>query len=274
MTYYTRDTCIKKYLIFPKPLMGMKLPATAMLLYIILLDRCSLSKRSNWVDEAGHVYINYTIQHLQEALGKKESSVKNALQQLEIAGLIERVHQGVGRPNRIYVLLPEDGNAAARAPENCPPDSQNSGSPAAKIPATIHTDDTHPDVPNHSEKLALGRHNNVNLTRAEYEDLTADVPNIDGYIELFSEYIYTNGDRYRDHASTIRMWYQRDRLKNADPPKKVSGVQPSGELGKSEQEAIQMILENKLEDTYIGDDIAPWELEIMQSPENKMNHRR
>ena len=39
-------------------------------------------------------------------------TVKRSLNELEIAGLIMRVRQGVGEPNRIYVLIPGKEDAA------------------------------------------------------------------------------------------------------------------------------------------------------------------
>ncbi|RHR00066.1 DeoR family transcriptional regulator, partial [Clostridium sp. AF20-17LB] len=39
-------------------------------------------------------------------------TVKRSLNELENAGLIMRVRQGVGEPNRIYVLIPGKEDAA------------------------------------------------------------------------------------------------------------------------------------------------------------------
>ena len=41
-------------------------------------------------------------------------TVKRSLNELETAGLIMRVRQGVGEPNRIYVLIPGKEDAAER----------------------------------------------------------------------------------------------------------------------------------------------------------------
>ena len=42
-------------------------------------------------------------------LSRSPMTVKRSLNELEIAGLIMRVRQGVGEPNRIYVLIPGKG---------------------------------------------------------------------------------------------------------------------------------------------------------------------
>ena len=39
-------------------------------------------------------------------------TVKRSLNELETAGLIMRVRQGIGEPNRIYVLIPGKEDAA------------------------------------------------------------------------------------------------------------------------------------------------------------------
>ena len=43
---------------------------------------------------------------------RNSMTVKRSLNELETAGLIMRVRQGVGEPNRIYVLIPGKEDAA------------------------------------------------------------------------------------------------------------------------------------------------------------------
>ncbi len=76
----------------------------AKLLYGILLDRMNLSARNGWLDEAGRVYIIYTIEEIKESLGCAEKKAVKLLDELEKkAELIERKRQGLGKPNLIYV---------------------------------------------------------------------------------------------------------------------------------------------------------------------------
>lgn len=76
----------------------------AKLLYGILLDRMNLSARNGWLDEAGHVYIIFTIEEIKESLGCAEKKAVKLLDELEKkAELIERKRQGLGKPNLIYV---------------------------------------------------------------------------------------------------------------------------------------------------------------------------
>lgn len=100
---------------------------TAKLVYSLLLDRTSLSKKNGWVDEKGHIYIVFPVANIAQTIHKGMTVVKEALRELEKAGLIERKrHFSV--PNTIYVKLPDGrktdqrmaGKAAIVEPENRP----------------------------------------------------------------------------------------------------------------------------------------------------------
>lgn len=76
----------------------------AKLLYGILLDRMNLSAKNGWMDEAGRVYIIYTIDEIKGSIGCAEKKAVKLLDELERkCGLIERKRQGLGKPNLIYV---------------------------------------------------------------------------------------------------------------------------------------------------------------------------
>ena len=78
--------------------------ADAKLLYGILLDRMNLSAKNGWLDEAGRVYIIFTIEEIKESLGCAEKKAVKLLDELEKkAELIERKRQGLGKPNLSYV---------------------------------------------------------------------------------------------------------------------------------------------------------------------------
>lgn len=77
------------------------LSTDAKLLYGILLDRISLSKKNGWIDGDGYVYIIYTIAELQELLRMSHTTVTKLLYELDSVhgiGLIERYRQGNNRP--------------------------------------------------------------------------------------------------------------------------------------------------------------------------------
>ena len=76
----------------------------AKIIYGILLDRMSLSRKNGWLDSEGRVYIFYTVEEITEAFHCAAQKAVKLLAELENkAGLIERKRQGLGRPNLIYV---------------------------------------------------------------------------------------------------------------------------------------------------------------------------
>ena len=80
------------------------LSTDAKTLYGILLDRMNLSAANGWMDQAGRVYIIYTVEEIMAALSCGNKKAVSLLAELEQkAGLIERKRQGLGKPNLIYV---------------------------------------------------------------------------------------------------------------------------------------------------------------------------
>ena len=90
--------------------------ALAKQLYGLFLDRLDLSLKNGWFDEDGRVYIIYTLKEAMDALGCANQKATKLFSELEKYGLIERKHQGLCKPNLIYVLdfldRSEDGNAS------------------------------------------------------------------------------------------------------------------------------------------------------------------
>lgn len=89
------------------------LSTEAKLLYGLLLDRMQISIRNGWLDQEGRVFIYYTIDAVMEALScgnKKAGTLLAELDDRKGIGLITRIRQGLGKPDRIYVhkcVLPE-----------------------------------------------------------------------------------------------------------------------------------------------------------------------
>ena len=80
-----------------------KLSSDAKLLYGLLLDRVSLSKKNGWVDEDGRVYVVYTLENIMLSLNCSDKTATKMMVDLEEHGLIERKRQGQGKPVIIYV---------------------------------------------------------------------------------------------------------------------------------------------------------------------------
>ena len=117
------------------------LSTDAKLVYGMLLDRSSLSRENNWIDEKGRVYIKFSLKSLQDAMGCSEKSATKYFQELENIGIIDRIKQGQGKPAIIYVktykppnnlLVKDRNNYGSRTeevtglePQNLPPNNTN-----------------------------------------------------------------------------------------------------------------------------------------------------
>ena len=139
-------------------LLKMEISQTAKLLYSLLLDRSTLSQKNKWQDDKGRIYIIYPIAEIAEILDKGSTTIKGALNELDMAGLLERERGGFSAPNRLYVKVPRvpqvqfsdqlmAGNPTLTEPENRPTDGQKTdlsrlhegGSPrGAKCPPRSH----------------------------------------------------------------------------------------------------------------------------------------
>lgn len=76
---------------------------SAKLLYMLLLDRVSLSSQNNWVDCDNKIFIYYTQAEAMSKLKLGNKKVCSLFKELESFNLISRVKQGFSKPDLIYV---------------------------------------------------------------------------------------------------------------------------------------------------------------------------
>lgn len=74
----------------------------AKLLYGLMLDRMSLSRKRGWLDENNRVFIKYSIANIAEDLNIARNTGASLLKELQEVGLIDMIQQN-GKPNIIYV---------------------------------------------------------------------------------------------------------------------------------------------------------------------------
>ena len=82
------------------------LSCEAKVLYGLMLDRMSLSLKNKWFDEQNRAYIIFTIEDVMELLNCKSQKAVKTMKELDAEegiGLIEKIRQGFGKPNIIYV---------------------------------------------------------------------------------------------------------------------------------------------------------------------------
>ncbi len=75
----------------------------AKLLYGLLLDRMSLSRKNRWFDKENRAYIIYTVEQVMDNMNCANGKASKLLISLEQFGLIERKKPGLGRPAITYV---------------------------------------------------------------------------------------------------------------------------------------------------------------------------
>ena len=239
---------IPKALFTEKEFQG--LSTDAKLLYGILLDRISLSKKNGWIDSDGYVYIIYTIAELQDLLRMSHTTVTKLLYELDSVhgiGLIERYRQGNNRPSVIYVKnfvkrirgkpvryfttgLQDSGSPDSKELEirmarnwktglqkSRSPDCKNLEGSNTKINKTEknHTDKSERSTLTSEEKFSLyGRFRNVLLSEAELQELMILFPwDYQKRIDHLSVYMESSGKKYQNHFATICLWAEQDGAK-------------------------------------------------------------
>ena len=156
------------------------LSTDAKLLYGLLLDRMGLSARNNWRDAGDRVFIYYPLSNIQEDLNcghDKATKLLNELDSKKGVGLIERVKQGLGKPDRIYVMRfyaaehgdmsrsPECGKTAVRDAEKPQSEAPENRSPECGKAAGSYIDNIHTDF----------SYTDQSISQSEYEDAMEDV---------------------------------------------------------------------------------------------------
>ena len=106
--YMKESEQMLQYFQFPKFLLKLPISQNAKFLYMILYDRARISRKNNWIDKYGNVYLIFPIEELSIQIGKCKSSVKTALKELDDVGLLVRKSGGFSKPNHLYVRIPFD----------------------------------------------------------------------------------------------------------------------------------------------------------------------
>lgn len=106
--YMYEHTKMPSYLPMPRFLLNCPISNTAKMLYIRLLSKAQLSQKNRWLDGQGRVYFIYPIHQMAIDMNKSETTIKDAMKELVKAQLLEKIPEGRGRPNRLYILFPDE----------------------------------------------------------------------------------------------------------------------------------------------------------------------
>lgn len=80
-----------------------KLSITSKVMYSFLRDRVELSRVNNWIDEQGRIYLIFTRENIAELLELSVRTIISCFKELNECELIEEFHQGMNKPNLIYL---------------------------------------------------------------------------------------------------------------------------------------------------------------------------
>ena len=106
--YMYQHTKLPAYLPMPRFLIRIPISTTAKLLYTQLLSKAQLSQKNEWLDSQGRVYFVYPIHQMAMDMNKSITTIKEALRELVTSQLLEKIPQGRGRPNHLYLLFPDE----------------------------------------------------------------------------------------------------------------------------------------------------------------------
>lgn len=85
------------------------LSLSAKVIYSFLLDRKELSRKNNWIDEYGQVFLLFTREHIMGMLNISKPTAVKAFKELTKANLIIEERQGLNKPNKIYICRMDYG---------------------------------------------------------------------------------------------------------------------------------------------------------------------
>ena len=80
----------------------------AKVLYALLLDRASISRKNAYIDPDGTIRVYFTVEETQKKLHRSRQCVTRIFRELEYTGLICRKKQGLGKPSVITLNYPDD----------------------------------------------------------------------------------------------------------------------------------------------------------------------
>ncbi len=201
-----------------------KLSCEAKVLYGLFLDRSGLSAKKDWIDKKGRVFIYFKNIEIQDMLGCQSQKAVKIMKELDVAtgiGLIERVKQGQGKPDRIYVKhfnrliddktehIAEDFDSNFKNSENQNSSVQSQSlnfenhNPSISEITTQELRKSQPILYNHTERTILS---NQSLSNQSYDEsnhksqpvVTKEIDKIDmDRYTKYKELIYSNID-YED----------------------------------------------------------------------------
>ena len=119
---FTTDSPAASYVPLPRFLLQdetlCELSHDAKVLYALLLDRASISRKNSYVEPDGTIRLYFTVEQAQAKLHRSRQSATRIFRELEYSGLIVRRKQGLGKPALITLNYPADAKLIAKEETN------------------------------------------------------------------------------------------------------------------------------------------------------------
>ena len=147
----------------------------AKLLYGLLLERMSLSRKNNWIDKHNRVYIIFPIEEIEKSLDVGHEKALNLLKELDDQsgiGLVKKKRRGLGLPSILYVknfIVKREQNAD-RVP--------TSRSLKSRLLDVRNSDSNNIDINNTDMSYTYDQ--SINLPRTDFQNFS---PGADGLID-------------------------------------------------------------------------------------------
>ena len=119
---FTTDSPAASYVPLPRFLLQdetlWEISNDAKVLYALLLERASSSRKNSYVEPDGTIRLYFTVEQAQAKLHRSRQSATRIFRELEYSGLIVRRKQGLGRPALITLNYPADAKLIAKEETN------------------------------------------------------------------------------------------------------------------------------------------------------------
>ena len=119
---FTTDSPAASYVPLPRFLLQdetlLEISIDEKVLYALLLDRASISRKNSYVEPDGTIRLYFTLEQAQTKLHRSRQSATRIFRELEYSGLIIRKKQGLGKPALITLNYPSDAKFIAKEGED------------------------------------------------------------------------------------------------------------------------------------------------------------
>ena len=119
---FTTDSPAASYVPLPRFLLQdetlCEISNDAKVLYALLLDRASISRKNSYVEPDGTIRLYFTVEQAQAKLHRSRQSATRIFRELEYSGLMIRKKQGLGKPALITLNYPVDAKLITKEGED------------------------------------------------------------------------------------------------------------------------------------------------------------